>query len=117
VRPRAVAGARRPPRRRRDPVPERRPAHGQDRQGGGRQADDLDWKPHKLLTLFHNLEWLPAFYAPLADYNLNTDAGLRATIIGDFFAELKIEFRYDSTPADGKKSEDLRFLVGVGWSF
>jgi Protein of unknown function, DUF481 len=58
-----------------------------------------------------------AFYAPFADYNLNTDAGLRAAILGDFFAELKIEFRYDSTPAEGKKPEDLRFLVGVGWLF
>jgi hypothetical protein len=52
-----------------------------------------------------------------ADYNLNTDAGLRAAIIGAFFAELKVEFKYDSTPAEGAKKEDLRFLVGVGWTF
>lgn len=82
-----------------------------------RLAYHVDWKPHKMLTLFHNLEWLPAFYAPFADYNLNTDAGLRAAIIGAFFADLKVELRYDSTPAEGKKNEDLRFLVGVGWSF
>ena len=44
-------------------------------------------------------------------------AGLRATIIQNFFAEFKFEFRYDSTPAIGARKEDLRYLVGVGWSF
>ena len=70
-----------------------------------------------MLKLFHNLEYLPSVTEPFVDYNLNLDAGLRATVIADFFAELKFEFRYDSTPAIDKKKEDLRFLVGVGWSF
>ena len=88
-----------------------------ENHAAARIAYHVDWKPHKMLTLFHNLEWLPAFYAPFADFNLNTDAGLRAAIIGAFFAEFKVELRYDSTPAEGKNSEDLRFLVGVGWTF
>jgi putative salt-induced outer membrane protein YdiY len=83
----------------------------------GRLAYHVDWMPHKALKLFHNLEWLPSFEGPFDDYNLNLDAGLRATIIQGFFAELKIEFRYDSTPARGAEKEDVRYLVGVGWSF
>ena len=83
----------------------------------GRLAYHVDWTPHKAVKLFHNLEWLPAFDGPFDDYNLNADAGLRATIIQGFFAELKIELRYDSTPARGAEKEDLRYLVGVGWSF
>jgi putative salt-induced outer membrane protein YdiY len=82
-----------------------------------RLAYHVDWTPHKMLKLFHNLEYLPNVTEPFVDYNLNLDAGLRATIISDFFAEFKFEFRYDSTPAIDKKKEDLRFLVGVGWSF
>lgn len=82
-----------------------------------RVAYHVDWKPHKALTLFHNLEWLPAFADPIDDFNLNADVGLRASIIGSLFAELKIEFRYDSTPARGAEKEDVRYLVGVGWSF
>jgi putative salt-induced outer membrane protein YdiY len=82
-----------------------------------RLAYHVDWTPHKMLKLFHNLEYLPNVTEPFVDYNLNLDAGLRATVIADFFAELKFEFRYDSTPAIDKKKEDLRFLVGVGWSF
>jgi hypothetical protein len=42
------------------------------------------------------------------------DAGLRATVYQGFFAEAKIELRYDSTPA---KKEDVRYLLGVGWQF
>ena len=33
------------------------------------------------------------------------------------FAEAKIELRYDSTPAPGAKKDDVRYLLGVGWSF
>jgi putative salt-induced outer membrane protein YdiY len=82
-----------------------------------RLAYHVDWKPHQAVTLFHNLEWLPAFDEPFDDYNLNLDAGVRTTIIKSFFAEFKVEFRYDSTPARGKEKEDVRYLVGVGWSF
>ena len=51
------------------------------------------------------------------DYNLNVDAGVRATIYEGLFAEAKVELRYDSTPAPGAKKEDVRYLLGVGWSF
>jgi putative salt-induced outer membrane protein YdiY len=88
-----------------------------ENHAAARLAYHVDWKPHQMLLLFHNLEWLPSFEGPFSDYNLNTDAGLRATIIRDFFAEFKVELRYDSTPAEGAKKEDLRFLVGVGWAF
>jgi putative salt-induced outer membrane protein YdiY len=82
-----------------------------------RLAYHVDYKPHPALILFHNLEWLPAFDGPFDDYNLNLDAGLRATIVKSFFAEFKIDFRYDSTPARGAEKEDVRYLVGIGWSF
>ena len=83
----------------------------------GRLAYHVDWTPHKAVKLFHNLEWLPSFDGPFEDYNLNADVGLRATLIQSFFAEIKIELRYDSTPARSAEKEDLRYLVGVGWSF
>ena len=82
-----------------------------------RLAYHVDYKPHKAVTLFHNLEYLPSFTDPLDDYNLNLDAGVRAAIVGSFFAEFKFELRYDSIPAPGSKKEDLRYVVGVGWLF
>ena len=77
----------------------------------------MDWTPHKALKLFHNLEYLPNVTEPFVDYNMNLDAGLRATVIQNFFAEFKFEFKYDSTPAIGARKEDLRYLVGLGWAF
>jgi putative salt-induced outer membrane protein YdiY len=82
-----------------------------------RLAYHVDWKPHKAVSLFHNLEWLPALDGPFDDYNLNADVGLRATILQGFFAEAKVELRYDSTPARGKEKDDVRYLFGIGWSF
>jgi putative salt-induced outer membrane protein YdiY len=82
-----------------------------------RLAYHVDWKPHPVVLLFHNLEWLPAFDGPFDDYNLNLDAGVRTTIYQSLFAEFKIELRYDSTPARGAEKEDLRYILGVGWNF
>jgi putative salt-induced outer membrane protein YdiY len=82
-----------------------------------RLAYHVDWTPHKMLKLFHNLEYLPRVTEPFVDYNMNLDAGFRATVIQNFFAEFKFEFKYDSTPAIGARKEDLRYLVGLGWAF
>ena len=82
-----------------------------------RLAYHVDWTPRNALKLFHNLEYLPRVTEPFVDWNLNLDAGLRATVIQNFFAEFKFEFKYDSTPAIGKRKEDLRYLVGLGWAF
>lgn len=82
-----------------------------------RLAYHVDWTPHKAVTLFHNLEWLPALDNPLNDYNLNGDAGLRTTIYQAIFAEAKVELRYDSRPAPGAEKEDVRYLLAIGWTF
>src|SRR5262245_6531174 len=82
-----------------------------------RLAYHVDWTPYKAVKLFHNLEYLPRVTEPFVDYNLNLDAGLRATVIQNFYAEFKFEFKYDSTPAIGARKEDLRYLVGLGWAF
>jgi putative salt-induced outer membrane protein YdiY len=91
--------------------------NGTDDHLAARLAYHLDWTPYKLVKLFHNLEYLPNITDWFGDYNLNTDVGLRATVYEGFFAEAKIELRYDSTPAPGAKKEDVRYLFGVGWSF
>ena len=91
--------------------------NGTDDHLAARLAYHVDWTPIKPLKLFHNLEYLPNITDWFGDYNLNTDVGLRATVYQGFFAEARIELRYDSTPAPGAKKEDVRYLLGVGWSF
>jgi putative salt-induced outer membrane protein YdiY len=95
----------------------------EDYQPGGsnehaalRLAGHLDKKLNERVTLFANGEYLPAFDDP-GDYNLNADAGVRTALTKIFFLEFKFEFKRDSTPAPDSQKNDLRYLLGVGWSF
>jgi hypothetical protein len=42
---------------------------------------------------------------------------VRTAITERMFAEYKLEYRYDATPAEGFDHTDLRHVVGVGWKF
>ena len=90
---------------------------GSDDRVAARLAYRVDYRPHEAVLLFHNLEWLPAFEDPFGNYNVNADAGVRATIVGDLFSEVKVELRYDSTPAPGAENTDVRYLFSLGWTF
>lgn len=90
---------------------------GSDNHLAGRLAYHVDWRPHVSLRLFHSLEYLPSLENPSSDYNLNADAGVRATVISDFFTEFRSEWRYDGTPAPGAEKSDFRLSLGVGWTF
>lgn len=84
---------------------------------GPRFAYSVDWTPVQRLTLYHKLEYIPSFEDIRGDYLLNVDAGARLTVWRGFFAELRYELRYDSTPAPGRDTTDARYIFGGGWSF
>lgn len=81
-----------------------------------RLAYAYDNKLSDTVSLFHTLEYLPAVDDP-ADFILNTDLGLRAKLTDNFFAQFKVLYKRDSTPADGALKNDLLYTIGVGWSF
>lgn len=81
-----------------------------------RLAYHVDHQFSAMVDAFHNLEYLPAVDDP-GDYNLNADAGLSFKIVGNWTSQLKVEFKRDSTPAEGALKNDLQFLLGVGYSF
>ena len=81
-----------------------------------RLAYNFDHKLSDRVSIFHTLEYLPAFQAP-GDYILNTDIGLRAKLTNNFFSQFKILYKRDSTPAEGSLQNDLLYTVGVGWEF
>lgn len=68
------------------------------------------------VSLFHNLEYLPAFEDP-GDYLLNTDIGVRMNFTANFFGQFKVLYKRDSTPAEEALKNDVQYMVGVGWSF
>jgi hypothetical protein len=84
---------------------------------GPRFAYSVDWKPVEPILLYHKLEYIPSFEDLGGDYLLNIDAGARLAVWKGLFAELRYEFRYDSTPAPGRQRTDQRYILGAGWSF
>ena len=81
-----------------------------------RLAYHLEKELNEAFTLFHNLEWLPAFEDP-SDYVLTTDAGVRAKLTKTMFSEFKVEYQRDSEPAPDRRKNDLRYTLGIGWTF
>ena len=53
----------------------------------------------------------------LSDYNINADAGVRASLTKTMFTEFKVEWKHDRTPAPDNSKDDLRYLLGLGWAF
>ena len=84
---------------------------------GPRFAYSVDWTPVQPLTLYHKLEYMPSFEDLRGDYLLNIDAGARLAVWRGLFAELRYEFRFDSTPASGRERTDQRYILGAGWAF
>lgn len=68
------------------------------------------------IKLFHNLEYYPSI-EDSADYFVTTDAGIRATLTKTMFTEFKVQLNYDSTPAEGAKHTDVRYIASVGFTF
>jgi putative salt-induced outer membrane protein YdiY len=89
---------------------------GTDNHPSARLAYHVDKQLNDAVKLFHDLEYLPSLDS-LSDFNLNADAGLRAALTKTMYSELKIEWRYDATPAPGAHKNDVRYMLGVGWQF
>ena len=69
------------------------------------------------LKLYHTLEYIPSFEDFAGDYLLNLAAGAKVKITKGFFADFRLEWLYDSTPASGREKVDTRYILAVGWEF
>ena len=81
-----------------------------------RLAYHFDTKINDKVAFLHNLEYLPSL-EDLSDFNVIADAAVRTTLTKTMFAEVKVEWRHDATPAPDARKNDQRFLLGVGWTF
>jgi putative salt-induced outer membrane protein YdiY len=89
---------------------------GSEDHVAARLAYHVDKKFNERVSLRHNLEYLPSLEDG-GDFNINADLGLRTSLTKAMFTEVKVEWKYDATPAPGAAKNDQRFLLGVGWSF
>jgi len=65
---------------------------------------------------FHNLEILPSLETA-SEFLVNADAGVRAKLVSQWFAEAKVQMLYDSQARAETEKMDTRYTVGLGWKF
>jgi putative salt-induced outer membrane protein YdiY len=87
-----------------------------DNHAAARLAYHFDTKFNERVAFLHNVEYLPSVEDG-ADFNVNADAAVRASLTKTMFTEFKFEWRYDATPAPDAQKNDLRYMLGVGWTF
>ena len=83
-----------------------------------RYAHHLNYIPkwYENVEFFHNFEILPEV-DEWEKFLAKGDVGLSTKIIMDFDLLAKIEWDYDSKPANGRKKDDLRYIVGLGYKW
>jgi len=77
---------------------------------------NFDKKLTKKTKFTHDLTYYPAI-DKFSDYFLTTTAGVRTDFSGSFFATFKTIFNYDETPAIGAHKTDVKYFLGLGYSF
>jgi len=70
----------------------------------------------KNTKFLHDLTYYPSF-EDFSDYFLTSTAELRTNLTKTMFANFKVIFNYDATPALDRGSTDTKYLLGVGMNF
>ena len=65
---------------------------------------------------FHNLEFLPQV-DDWDNYLIKADVGFTTKIVMNFDLLCKIEWDYNSMPSVGRKSSDIRYIIGLGYKW
>lgn len=83
-----------------------------------RYAHKFAWEPkwREGLEFFHNFEILPQV-DEWEKFLAKGDVGFMTKLIYDFDLLAKIEWDYNSKPANDRKKDDLRYIVGLGYKW
>jgi len=83
-----------------------------------RYAHQLLWTPKWVtgLDFFHHAEILPSV-EEWEKFLAKVDLGFTTKLVLDFDLIAKIEWDYDSKPASERKTDDYRFIVGLGYQW
>lgn len=83
-----------------------------------RYAHHLKYFPkwNEKIEAFHNFEYLPQV-DDWENYLIKADIGLTTKIVMNFDLLCKIEWDYNSMPSVGRKSSDIRYIIGLGYKW
>lgn len=76
----------------------------------------FDKKLRKNLSFIHDLTYYPAL-SKFSDYYLTTTGELRSNFTATLFMNVKAILDYDATPAIGAHKTDVKYFLGLGYSF
>ena len=76
----------------------------------------FNWNISKKFDFLHNTVYYPSL-EEMSDYFLTGAAELRAKLAADWFASLKALLDYDSTPGEGSKSTDMKYILSLSYTF
>lgn len=82
----------------------------------GRGAYHVNFALNDYVKGFHNLEVIPNIEDVQAVL-VYTDVGLRAAMTERLFLEGKAQMTFNSQPADHREKKDMRYILGIGWTF
>lgn len=90
-----------------------------DKYGAFRYAHHLSWEIAAIenLTFAHNLEWLPQVDDWADNYIIDADAGIVYQFSANWQLIAKVEWDYKSQVSDGVKHSDLRYILGLGYTW
>lgn len=77
---------------------------------------NLDHRIRDGLRFVHDLTYYPSL-EQFSDYYLTTTGELRASLTKSMFANFKVIFNYDESPAPNRGSTDVKYLLGIGMNF
>jgi len=92
------------------------PADDSNSQISAQLGYNLDHKITNTLRFVHDLTYYPSL-EQFSDYYLTTTAELRANLTKTMFANFRVIFNYDESPAPGQGSTDVKYILGVGITF
>jgi len=78
-------------------------------------AEHVTYDFNTNVNLFQDLTYYPSL-EHINSYVINSDIGLHTKLTRKLFAELKIEWDYDSQPANGALKNDARYIASLGYS-
>lgn len=78
-----------------------------------RLAENGEWKVNDRVALVESVEYKPKC-KDFNDYLLNAEAGIRVSLGTNLYFKVSVIDRYDSTPAAGKKRNDVSVIGSLG---
>jgi len=68
------------------------------------------------VKFFGIVDWIPSLESQ-NNQLINVSAGVRTYFTSSLYGEARVDWEWDSSPAQGAERQDATYLLGLGWTF